>query len=168
MAATSKRCPGMMAAVSLAPLLLVANLVAIAAAAASQQPSKADVACAACQSAAQLLVKTRKELTSGKEALSIREAVNTLLTNRTTYVCSEQKMQPHADFLGYKAKTMAKRCEAVVPEKPEYKSAQDLKKLLLEKAPRSQVAKAMCLDSGLCTSLWTKEQEPWSKGKQEL
>merc|ERR1712061_878090 len=61
--------------------------------------------------------------------------VTDLFENRTTLLCSEEKLQSYADFLGIKVKTKVKKCNSMVPEKFEYKSAQDLRTLLVEKNP---------------------------------
>mmetsp|Transcript_45374 Transcript_45374/g.117433 ORF Transcript_45374/g.117433 Transcript_45374/m.117433 type:complete len:162 (-) Transcript_45374:63-548(-) len=122
-------------------------------------------ACSTCQSVAHLLVKARKEMASDKEK-SNSEIVGSLFTDRDTKLCTEEKLQSYADYLKIKAPSMVKKCKSMVPEKFEYKSAQDLRKALLEGRPRTAVAKLLCVESGRCDQLWTKEEEPWQNWKK--
>eukprot|EP00927_Polykrikos_kofoidii_P059453 TRINITY_DN54602_c0_g1_i1.p1 TRINITY_DN54602_c0_g1~~TRINITY_DN54602_c0_g1_i1.p1 ORF type:complete len:170 (-),score=39.73 TRINITY_DN54602_c0_g1_i1:317-826(-) len=115
-------------------------------------------ACAACQSAAHLLVKARKDMGADKGSL---EAAKEIFTKRDSLVCAEDKLKSYADYVGVKVSVMVDKCKSIVPEKFEYKSAQVLKTLLQEKKPRSEVVKLLCVDSGRCNRLWQKEEEPW-------
>jgi len=121
--------------------------------------------CETCQSVAHLLVKSRK--TEKNSSMSNNEVVGMLFSDRNTIICTEDKLQPYADFLELKVMKMIKRCLDIVPEKFEYKSAQDLKRALADGTPRSQVAQMLCVDSARCEKLWTKEQEPWHNWKKK-
>jgi len=37
---------------------------------------------------------------------------------------------------------------------------------LVAQKPRSHIAQLLCVDSGRCDKLWTKEEEPWQKKKE--
>ena len=144
----------------------VCALLAVLCTAAAKEKSSA-ATCNTCQSVAHLLVKARKELTSGHDKKSASEAAAELFKEREKYICHEEKLQSYAEKLNLKPATMVKKCKAIVPEKFEYKSAQDLKKMLIEKKPRSDVSQLLCADSGRCEKLWDKEEEPWrSFGKK--
>mmetsp|Transcript_6679 Transcript_6679/g.17951 ORF Transcript_6679/g.17951 Transcript_6679/m.17951 type:complete len:165 (-) Transcript_6679:104-598(-) len=123
--------------------------------------------CLTCQSVAHLLVKARKEALASEKEKGSSEVVGSLFSDRDKKVCSEEKLQPYADYLKLKAPNMAKKCKSMVPEKFEYKSAQDLLKYLLEARPRSAIAKLLCVESGKCEKLWTKEEEPWQNWKKK-
>merc|ERR1712048_586792 len=91
-----------------------------------------------------------------------------MFAERDKHVCEEEKLQPYADYLKLKKEKMVKSCKGMVPEKLEYKSAQDLKKLLAEQKPsRSAVANLLCVEGGRCEKLWTKEEEPWMNWKKK-
>merc|ERR1712008_52662 len=136
----------------------------------SKKDKQADAArlnCETCQSVAHLLVKGKKE--EKNATMSYGEVVGMLFSDREALVCNVEKLQTYADFLGFKADKMAKKCKEIVPERFEYKSAQDLKAALVEGKPRSQVAQLLCVDSGKCEKLWTKEEEPWrNRGKKKV
>merc|ERR1719356_1610009 len=117
--------------------------------------------CNTCQSVAHLLVVARKTLAHNEAESGSTGIVGSLFTNRTEHVCNEEKLRQYAEFLELKAKTMVKKCNEMVPEKFEYKSAQDLRTALVEKKPRSAVAKLLCIDSKRCDQLWSHEEEPW-------
>mmetsp|Transcript_85757 Transcript_85757/g.255651 ORF Transcript_85757/g.255651 Transcript_85757/m.255651 type:complete len:164 (-) Transcript_85757:89-580(-) len=138
---------------------------------------KTKASCKTCQSVAHLLVKARKQMASTKEKegekVVMNEIVGSLFTDREKHICSAEKLQPYADYLEMEEEKMVKHCKSIVPDKFEYKSAQDLRKALAEAKPRSTIANLLCVQGGKCEKLWTKEEEPWQnwgkkKAKEEM
>ncbi|CAE8711882.1 unnamed protein product [Polarella glacialis] len=124
------------------------------------------VACNTCQSVAHLLSTTRKS-EGGSDKKKNSEVVAKLFSDRDQLICSETKLKAYAEYLDIPAKTMAKKCKSIMPDKMEYKSAQSLKKLLLEQKPRSALVEQLCSSSTVCDKLWTKAEEPWRNWKQK-
>mmetsp|Transcript_96561 Transcript_96561/g.216251 ORF Transcript_96561/g.216251 Transcript_96561/m.216251 type:complete len:171 (-) Transcript_96561:61-573(-) len=147
-------------------------------AAAKEKKAVAPTGCSTCQSVAHLLVKARKELTSENDAKAEdrkgnNEIAALLFSEREKRVCSEELLKPYADYLKLKPAAMVKTCKNIVPEKFEFKSAQDLRSSLASKKPRSAIAQLMCVEGGRCEKLWSKEEEPWQnwhkkKAKDEM
>eukprot|EP00931_Biecheleriopsis_adriatica_P040241 TRINITY_DN23043_c0_g1_i1.p1 TRINITY_DN23043_c0_g1~~TRINITY_DN23043_c0_g1_i1.p1 ORF type:complete len:163 (+),score=37.57 TRINITY_DN23043_c0_g1_i1:24-512(+) len=123
--------------------------------------------CATCQCTAHLLVAARKTMSNEDAERGQVAIVSDLFTNRTTHVCNEEKLKPYADYLELKVGTMVKKCNSMVPEDFNYKSAQDLRNALVHKEKRSKVAKLLCIDSTRCESLWSREEEPWTNWKSK-
>merc|ERR1719329_979838 len=125
-----------------------------------KEAKAAATTCATCQSVAHLLVKTRKEMKRDTEK-SPNEIVGTIFSEREKHVCDAERLASYAEYLEIRPSTMLKKCKTMVPDNMEYKSSQDLRKMLAEAKPRSEVANLLCVKGGRCDALWTKEEEPW-------
>mmetsp|Transcript_107930 Transcript_107930/g.302305 ORF Transcript_107930/g.302305 Transcript_107930/m.302305 type:complete len:157 (+) Transcript_107930:66-536(+) len=134
---------------------------------AKEKKPKKEYLCNTCQSVAHLLVKLRKSDTSGN---TTAEVVRDMVSSKDTKVCTEDRLRFYADRLEPKLDVakMAKKCKDIVPDNPNYKSASDILKALIAKKPRSDISKLLCVESGMCSALWTKEEEPWKSKKGEL
>eukprot|EP00928_Gymnodinium_smaydae_P049086 TRINITY_DN32908_c0_g1_i1.p1 TRINITY_DN32908_c0_g1~~TRINITY_DN32908_c0_g1_i1.p1 ORF type:complete len:159 (+),score=50.59 TRINITY_DN32908_c0_g1_i1:60-536(+) len=138
----------------------------------AKEKKGAKLGCSTCQSVAHLLVKARKEMMQGATPDAGGVLYNTitgqLFKERDTRVCNFEKLEPYAKYLGLKPEKMASTCKHIVPEKFEYKSAQDLKKLLAQEKPqRSAIANLLCVESAKCDKLWDKSEEPWQNWKKK-
>mmetsp|Transcript_123721 Transcript_123721/g.395887 ORF Transcript_123721/g.395887 Transcript_123721/m.395887 type:complete len:158 (+) Transcript_123721:101-574(+) len=139
--------------------LAVAALVCLQpGAVAKEKKPKKEYLCATCQSVAHLLVKLRK---SDKSGNTTSEIVKDLISSKETKLCNEDEMKFYADRLEPKldAAKMVIKCKDIVPDNPNYKSASDILNAMVAKKPRSEVAKILCVDSGRCDRLWTKEED---------
>merc|ERR1712050_135413 len=102
------------------------------------------------------MVKLRKSNTTHPAG----EVVKELIAEKDAKVCTEENFQFYAARLKSKpsAKKMAKSCKKIVPDNPAYKSAKDFMAAMKDKKPRGEVTKILCLETGQCERLWTKEE----------
>eukprot|EP00397_Hematodinium_sp_SG-2012_P022276 GEMP01023068.1.p1 GENE.GEMP01023068.1~~GEMP01023068.1.p1 ORF type:complete len:145 (+),score=28.08 GEMP01023068.1:79-513(+) len=127
-----------------------------------------ELKCQACQSTAHLLVKERKLASAAAPEKSKLAIVEELFKEKKTQVCTKEKLQSYAKHVSKSVNKFVKQCANLIPDNPNYKSAQTLKELAIN-GKRSEVAQSLCIDSGICKELWGKEEEPWQHfGKKEL